>query len=78
MKITLNVEQQDGQKETGIGRGCQRGHRKPYGRGSYLRTLCELAVETGFWPHQIPFDTQELHTMLDVLKQRAKEAKRGR
>ncbi len=38
----------------------------------------QIAVETGFWPHHIPFDTQELHTMLDVLKQRAKEANRAR
>jgi hypothetical protein len=37
-----------------------------------------VLVVTGFWPHDIPFDSQDLATVIDVLKEQAKEAKRAR
>jgi hypothetical protein len=44
----------------------------------YIKRLVSVDVVGEDAANQIPFDTQELHTMLDVLKQRAKESKRGR
>jgi len=37
-----------------------------------------VLVVTGYWPHHIPFDSQDLATVIDVLNEQAKESKRGR
>jgi hypothetical protein len=37
-----------------------------------------VLVAVGYWPKEIEFDTQDLVTVIDVLKEQAKEAKRGR
>jgi hypothetical protein len=78
MKITLRVQQNDGQEYEVTTKRCKRGNRKPFRRGSYSRQLAEVLVVTGYWPHHIPFDSQDLATVIDVLNEQAKESKRGR
>jgi hypothetical protein len=36
-----------------------------------------VLVATSFWPQDIPFDSQDLATVIDVLNEQAKEAKRA-
>jgi hypothetical protein len=36
-----------------------------------------VLVVTGYWPQQLEFDSQDLATVIDVLKEQAKEAKRA-
>jgi hypothetical protein len=37
-----------------------------------------VLVVSGYWPPEITFDSQDLATVIDVLKEQAKEAKRAR
>jgi hypothetical protein len=37
-----------------------------------------VLVVTGYWPQEIPFDSDDLATVIDVLKEQAKETKRAR
>ena len=46
---------------------------KPYGRGSFRRQLAEVLAATGYWPHEIPFDTRDLVTVLRVLNEANKK-----
>ena len=44
--------------------------------GTIRRQLAELLVGFGWWPAHIPFDLEDLATVGDVLKDRAKDRKR--
>jgi hypothetical protein len=35
--------------------------------------LCELLVETGFWPSEIPFTVAALNTVAEVFEERNKD-----
>jgi len=37
-----------------------------------------LLVVTGWWPPELEFETRDLATVIDVLSEQAKEAKRAR
>jgi len=54
-------------------RRCRPDRSKPYGRGSFRRQLAEVLAATGFWPHDIPFDTRDLVTVLRVLNEANKK-----
>ena len=37
-----------------------------------------MLVETGYWPPQIPFDLVELNTVVEVINENRKQARRVR
>lgn len=37
-------------------------------RGTNRRVLAQLLARTGFWPPNIPFEAEDLATVIDVLK----------
>ena len=40
--------------------------------------MVQLLIRTGFWPHDLPFETKELMTVIDEYERMNRQAKKAR
>jgi len=48
------------------------GQRPKSRRGSYRYGLAQIVVATGFWPSEIPFEVDDMNTVIELINKERK------